>query len=55
MRVFLLEHEAHPQAARTLFTPFSISQNKLGFMNPGNFVRYRQPKPLPSPTVTNTR
>ena len=41
MRVFLLQHEAHPQAARTLFTLFSISQNKLGFMNPGNFVRYR--------------
>ena len=27
-----------------LFTLFSISQNKLGFMNPRNFIRYRQPQ-----------
>ena len=41
MRVFLLQHEALPQTVRTVFTLFRISENKLGSMNPGNFIRYR--------------
>ena len=41
MRVFLLQHEALPQTVRTVFALFRISQNKLDFMNPGNFIRCR--------------